>query len=1004
MHYLVRRATSYLKRSWRRLTKPALSAVIPVHNGQASIERAIRSVLNQGVADVEVLVVDDASTDNTVNIVRKLASRDPRMRLFQLSENRGPGAARNIGVEKARGKYLTFVDADDHVLKDVYGRLLNTIESTGSDFVSGGYRRTGATGWHRPDITRRVHKDTHLAATLDSFPWVLEEPVLWNKIYRTSFWRDKVGPIPEDRNYEDQEPAIRAATYAATFDVVDFDVYSWSLPEGRETRSQSKRTLEDLRSRIVVMRELLKLAERMPDAGKKVMQATMLGRDLSLYLQEVPYTQDEYWKTLKGLIQELLAAVPEETLWNVPAAARLLTRTAAYGSRDDVETLLGAFQEFGQTVPWRFDKGNWSVGAEFLERAPVELPTQSLRPSPLDWQVVARTWAVNWEANNALSVSGVAGVLGVRPKDWGSRRIRLESATGTVVWSAPLPTVSDDWANIALNETWTSQTHSGFSTVIPLPDGTRESFKVSVEVVVGDRSLVARLEFPQRDHPPVTPPRSDAKDHYEAIRSPEGLLVLQHQKAQPPRAPEKPLVELTETSLNGDIVSLTGTVPSDHAKSAPELFLESSKHSIGIPVVVNDGRWEASFDLGDAALPSEGFFLKWGEARESVSATREVVEGRPLRLEGSSRSLTVAGHGNKTGVTLGPPLTNRERSRYGRHRLSTAPPPPPRNAIVFDTFTGKSAGDNPLAVFEQIRDGRLDSEIQRALPSGVEDWEMFWSVTDGTQTVPDGVERIYVGSERWFDVIRAAKLLVTNNHLPAFFDKSPHQFWLQTWHGTPLKKLLFDAPRETTSLQYRRLMERQSSQWDLLLAQDEQAAENLSSGSRYRGRTLVVEQPRNARLFKEGLRESVRSELGLAPTDNVVLYAPTWRQEDVQLGQGGQHLLDTQHLADETGSKVLVRLHHMVPYGALTSEVVIDVSDYPRVEDLMVASDALISDYSSIFFDYALLGQPMICYASDKGHYATVERGFWRLPESIEGVKVASDESSVFRSLKKLGL
>src|SRR5699024_11702551 len=111
-----------------------------------------------------------------------------------------------------------------------------------------------------------------------------------------------------------------------------------------------------------------------------------------------------------------------------------------------------------------------------------------------------------------------------------------------------------------------------------------------------------------------------------------------------------------------------------------------------------------------------------------------------------------------------------------------------------------------------------------------------------------------------------------------------------TWHGTPIKRLLFDAPPAFTPLVYRRLMARQAREWDMLLAEDEEAEHRLRSALRYEGPVHRGEQLRNVRLDQgTDARAHARSELGIPLHRAVVLYAPTWR-EKMRSADGGQAL------------------------------------------------------------------------------------------------------------------
>lgn len=969
-----------VKRIRRKLQRPLLSVIIPAYNEEDTIERAVRSALNQKVDNIEVLVVDDMSTDNTRSVVTSLAKRDRRVKLLSTETNSGPGRARNIGVAAANGRFLAFVDADDRVLPNAYKRMLATIQKTGSQFVSGRYVREGASGTSGVALSQRVHRKQRLTTNLAAVPEVLEEAVLWNKIYNTNFWNQAVGKIPEDRNYEDQEPAIRAAVEADTFDVVDYDVYAWALPEGEITRSQSKASIDDLKSRVLVIEALVDLSNGMPAEAKELLRRTILGRDLVMYLELVPYTSDEYWDLLHRITRRMFEELSPDSLSDIPFRERMLAYLGAYGAREDIEEFLGATLEFGQNPYWQKESdSHWLAAAPYFEDFSRPIPQTIRILGPNDWKVRSRTWSSHWTKEGTLSLHGYAYIPGVRPDYWTNRTINLLAETGETLWSQSLKLQTDEWPDIEVNDALTSYVRSGFNTQIPVPPP--EAGVCTLEVVIEIDGSVYRSALVYPDSEVSSQVKQLEGAYAYAFRGSQNLLSLKTETNVPATKPssetsQEARVQLSRVDLEGNIVKLSGTLDKTGHLPDPSSFevalIGSGANVILASKLDDGGDWTAHFDLADAQVPSSGMFLRWRASEvdmkddsessvwKDIEPIRAVASTSPRYLLGVARALKVARlSGNSVGFTPGPPLTLYEKSRYGKRQMSISKAPALRDAVVFDSFTGKVPTDNPLGVLEQVDAGTLDPDLSSALPTGFQGWPRYWSVTDGTVRTPEGVEPIYAGTQHWFDVIRSARLLITNNHLPPYFVKTPGQFWLQTWHGTPLKRLLFDAPRNGTSVQYRRLMTRQVPGWDLLLAQDDQAAEDLSRSMRYQGRILVTENPRNARLFVPGLREQTRKRLGIPEDRYVILYAPTWAPTNTDPLHPKNHILDPAELAEETGALVLVRAHHMTPTRVTEDNDVIDVSEEPRIEDLMVASDALVSDYSSVFFDYALLGRPM---------------------------------------------
>src|SRR5690348_11786177 len=128
------------------VTSPRISVVVAFFNNADDLADCLDSIAAQSYPDLEVIMVDDGSTDHSAAIARAKAAADPRFILIQPPEHGGPGGARNRGIEHARGEYLAFVDGDDVLPANAYELLLHTLERSGSDFVSGAVSRIGAKG------------------------------------------------------------------------------------------------------------------------------------------------------------------------------------------------------------------------------------------------------------------------------------------------------------------------------------------------------------------------------------------------------------------------------------------------------------------------------------------------------------------------------------------------------------------------------------------------------------------------------------------------------------------------------------------------------------------------------------------------------------------------------------------------------------------------------------------------------------------------------------------
>jgi CDP-glycerol glycerophosphotransferase len=290
------------------------------------------------------------------------------------------------------------------------------------------------------------------------------------------------------------------------------------------------------------------------------------------------------------------------------------------------------------------------------------------------------------------------------------------------------------------------------------------------------------------------------------------------------------------------------------------------------------------------------------------------------------------------------------------------------NAVLFEAFEGKVIGDSPYEIFRYLKSVRPDLTF-------------YWSVKPGVEA-PDGSIGLTWASRAWFEALATSKYLVNNSNFPWYFRKVPGQVYLQTWHGTPLKRLGRDVGVDQFSALYQQTMDREAKAWDYLIAPNGFCAERFPGIFGYTGEQLVTGYPRNDRLSKttDAQRQLIRAKLGVTdPSEQLVLYAPTWRE----FNRTATGNWDTVNFFDPNaelpeGFTLLFRGHHNThaAHSEKVSGRAIDVTKYPDVTDLYLAADILVTDYSSVMFDYTVTGKPILFLAPDLERYRA-ERGFY---------------------------
>ena len=169
------------------LVSPSVSIIMPVYNASSTLERAIRSFSDQTREDIELITVNDGSTDNSLEILQSLSSEDPRIRVFSTS-NQGVSSARNYGLARARGKTIMFLDADDAMDAGMVDKLSGEIEQ-GFDLVVCGYKALGSKVSFSQHPCEKKWKSTELDGFVEELQGCSALNMLWNKAFRADFIR-----------------------------------------------------------------------------------------------------------------------------------------------------------------------------------------------------------------------------------------------------------------------------------------------------------------------------------------------------------------------------------------------------------------------------------------------------------------------------------------------------------------------------------------------------------------------------------------------------------------------------------------------------------------------------------------------------------------------------------------------------------------------------------------------------------------------------------------------
>jgi CDP-glycerol glycerophosphotransferase len=296
--------------------------------------------------------------------------------------------------------------------------------------------------------------------------------------------------------------------------------------------------------------------------------------------------------------------------------------------------------------------------------------------------------------------------------------------------------------------------------------------------------------------------------------------------------------------------------------------------------------------------------------------------------------------------------------------------------ILYESWHG-AYSDNPRAICEELV--RRDAAYRHV-----------WVLRPDAQEAPDGAVAVRPDTRAYLEALGSARYVVANNTLPGYFHKKRRTTYLQTWHGTPLKRIAFDipAPQFAGGRKYLRNLRRDVARWDWLIAPNAFSADVFRRAFRYGGKVLETGYPRNDVLSspeRDGVRARLRGRLGIPDGAQAVLYAPTWRDNDVYSSE-----LDLPAMADALGPGhvLLLRAHALVAATVAESghPGIRNVSGHPDIRDLYLAADVLVTDYSSVMFDFAVTRKPILLFTYDLARYRDELRGlYFSLEEDAPG-------------------
>ena len=660
---------------------PLLSVVVPVHNVEDYLEECLTSLAGQSLKDIEVVLVDDGSTDGSRRIAEEFAARDDRFRCVHQA-NAGLSAARNTGIAHTTADvpYLAFADSDDIVVPDAYERMLTSLESTGSDLVTGNVWRLSEQGDQQAWQYRWLTADrprTHI--TRD--PRLLADRVAWNKVFRRSFWDRHAFSFPVGKLYEDTPVMIPAHYLAGSVDVLCEHVYHWRVREGSITRRRTD--VRGVRDRIAACEQVSAFLADRGAAQRLRYDTSCLRDDFMYFLEGLPMGGPDYRAAFMADAGAFLDRAGDAALAGLPADARIRWQLVRERRADELLALLEFERANGA--------GTFSVAGLPGRRRAVHPAVVAGPPARLgkgDLPAVARLVGASWEEDGRLRLRGYAYIrnLPARAARHSLKAGLVREAAGGRLRTVPVRTVRTDRATADSGQELHAYDYAGFEMVLDparLGPGTW-----LVGVVVAGHGVVRRAALRAVEASAAQPLVHDLGEGRRAVLGyRDGRLEL--------AVTSLPAVA-TGHDRGPDALELTGLLYGGARPSALVLSRDGAAEHV-CPVRCDDGpdggggsfsariplaalaagpapgaRWRAAL-LTDGVraplaaspdLPPPAFADATGRLVVEVSGGPRVDRARPapdggLRIEGTGTGVLVLRH-SALGETVAVPVAHQE--------------------------------------------------------------------------------------------------------------------------------------------------------------------------------------------------------------------------------------------------------------------------------------------------------------------------------------------------------
>jgi len=1093
-----------------------LSVVVTFYNVAEYLPETLASITPsiQGLSgsEYEVLLVNDGSTDNSQVVAQEFVDRYENFKLIN-KVNAGLGEARNTGIDAASGEYIAFVDGDDIIAQNAYRNMLDIVEITGSDVITGGVVRLRDGYEKLSPVYRKVFNKKMFKIKFEDHPALVNDTTAWNKLYKLDFMREHNYRYPT-RLYEDMELTLSVFKNANHIDVYPTTVYYWRIRDaaGNASITNSRHEISNFEERMIGVHQIHNnLIDN--EILRSAYEQKVLEVDFSLYIKLLAQVHEDYqilianevaWAVNTFRIASLnQLSFRNKVIFSLLAMNRISETINFIGSSFSVRldedrkfvskynaALLPIFEEKISEVDilgnlkvssLETEQNSWTIELESTLSINGDLvPINDVAVSESDSQNVVQLPIISLDESEDETVQKLkfnindkqlsritkikgelffnVGVLGIRkiipvnvPNSYLLKNVQNFDKNGDLNGlglSANKRVVALNYSHkdpVAVMSSSDDSIQFDLHNYIPLKDmylensdgervylrlnNSTNQYSVKKDVF----KEFGRKEWALRESPVKSVAIRMLKDNTVIDLGSQAISLMVTKDLSFGFDVDYRLALAQNVSIKQEEISIRSVVTKSLVSEVMELsdVEEQVKLAIVGDKIVRQiidvsliSTTADYIELSSTAHLDTSFVIGNGLEMKYLILDRNgrqvkdtLLRMGNIRTIGSSKNFILGQDNKRKNAPIQLSTTLTEEQVEVISRLSSSPAriqamdytrnqnnlSIEKNTIFYESFFGQLFTDNPYAVFKYI----FDNDEQKR-------YEHVWVVKDYLDiqtakkyTNEPNVRFVKYNSPEYRRYLAVAKYIVMNTSTALYFSPREGQQVLQTWHGIPLKRLGTDSnmiPGANNNVI------RSFSQANLVANPDDftqaKVVGKLDIMGIQNAKYFVGSYPRWERVMNassEGYREWLDTQLSLNPNKKIALYAPTWRGTNGSVIDESDKMIEIYHqISQYLGSDYQVLLKaHVNAYTRLKNRNLDNVIFVPNTLDaneLLSVTDILISDYSSIIFDFAITGRPVIEYMYDINQYAEYSGLYHEMVTKIPGI-VATNKNSLRSAL-----